>query len=89
MSKIFVVHLGSNKCEDNNNSISQLNSFHNSLLMSIVDAHENDLSKVDRKIDKRKIHIYSINSSSTVFSCSIRAMYNIVHSNQNKRLMLK
>ena len=61
----------------------------NSLLMSIVDTPENDISKVDRKIDKIKIRTYSINPSSTLFSCSIRAMYNRVRCTQNKRLMLK
>ena len=57
--------------------------------MSIVDTPEKDISKVDRKLDKIKIRKYSIKSSSILFSCSIRAMYNIVHSAQNKRLTLK
>ena len=46
--------------------------------MSIVDTPEKDVSKVDRKLDKRKIRTSSIKSSSTLFSCSIRSMYNIV-----------
>ena len=33
----IIVNLGSNKCEDNNNSTCQLNHLQNSLLMSIVD----------------------------------------------------
>ena len=84
-----IVNLGSNKFEDNNNSTCQLNHLQNSLLMSIVDTPEKDISKVDRKIDKIKIRTYSINPSSTLFSCSIRAMYNRVHCTQNKRLILK
>ena len=57
--------------------------------MSIVDTPENGVSNVDRELDKRKICTSSINSSSTLFSCSIRAMYNKVHCSQKKNLMLK
>ena len=57
--------------------------------MSIVDTPEKDVSNVDRKVDKRKICTSLINSSSTLFSCSVRAMYNRVHRAQNERLILK
>ena len=57
--------------------------------MIIVDTPEKDVSNVDRKLDKRKVYTYSINSSSTLFSCSILAMYNRVRLAQNKRLILK
>ena len=51
----MIVNLGSKKCEYNNNSTSQLNHLQNSLLMSIVDTPEKFVSKVDRKIYKRKV----------------------------------
>ena len=57
--------------------------------MSIVDTPEKDVSKVDRKLDKRKIRTSSIKSSSTIFYCSIRAIYNRVHSAQNQCLVFK
>ena len=47
--------------------------------MSTVDTPENDLSNVDDKYDMRKVRTSSVNSSSTLFSCSIRAIYNRVH----------
>ena len=84
----IIVNLVSKKCEDNNNYTRQLNHVKNLLLMSIVNNPENDVSNVDRKLDKRKIRTSSIKSSSTLFSCSICAMYNRVHCAQNKRLML-
>ena len=54
MRKI-IVNLGSKKYEDKNNSTCQLNYLQDSLLMSIVDTYENDVSTCDRKLDKRKI----------------------------------
>ena len=68
MSKL-IVNLVSKKCENNNNSTCQLNHLHNSLLMSIVDTPEKDISNVDRKLDKRKIGTISIKSSLILFSC--------------------
>ena len=88
MSKI-VVNLGSKKFENNNNSTWQLNNIQNLLLMSIVDNPENYISNVDRKLDERKVRTSSIKSSSTLFSCSTREIYNIFHRGQNKRLVLK
>ena len=44
--------------------------------MSIVDTPEKDLSYVDRKSDMRKVRTYSVNSPSTLFSCSMCEMYN-------------
>ena len=75
----MIVNLGSNKYEYNNNYTCQLNNLHNSLFMSIVETNEKDVSKVDRKLDKRKIHTSSINSSSTLFCCLIHAMCIIFH----------
>ena len=46
--------------------------------MSIVDTHEKDLSNDDRKSDMRKLNIFSVKSSSTVSSFSVRSMYNKV-----------
>ena len=45
----IIVNLGSKKCENNNNSTCQLSRLQNSLLISISDTPENDLSNVDRK----------------------------------------
>ena len=85
----MIVNLINKKCENNNNSTGHLNHIQKSFLISIVDTPEKDVSNVDRKLDKRKIRTSLINSSSTLFSCSIREMYNIVHSDQNQGLMLK
>ena len=52
--------------------------------MSIVDIPEKDLSNVDRKSDTRKVRTSSVKSSSTLFSCSIHAMYNRVHCDQKQ-----
>ena len=72
--KTIIVNLGIHKCEDNNNSTHQMNHLQNWLLMIIVNTPEKDVSKVYRKIDKRKIRTYSIKSSSQLFSCSIHVM---------------
>ena len=57
--------------------------------MSIVDTLEKDLSNVDRKSDIRKVHTSSVKSSSTLSSCSIRVIYNIVSRSEKQRLVLK
>ena len=75
----MVINLGSNKCEEKYNSTCQINHLQNLLLISIVYTPEKDVSKVYREIDKRKMRTSSINSSSTLFSCSIRAIYKRVH----------
>ena len=59
------------------------------IIVSIVDTTEKYLSNVDRKLDKKITRTSSINSSSTLFYCSIIAIYNRVHLAQNKRLTLK
>ena len=59
------------------------------LLIGIVETPEKGVSNVDRKLDKRKLRTSLIKSSSTLFSCSISALYNIFHRAQNKRLMMK
>ena len=57
--------------------------------MSIVDTPEKDVSNVDRKTYKRKICTSLINSSSTLFSFPIRAMFNRVHRAQSQCLALE
>ena len=57
--------------------------------MSIVDTPEKDLSNGDRKLNERILIAYSIKSLSTLLPCSIRAMYNRVHSAQIQRITLK
>ena len=57
--------------------------------MSIVYTPEKDVSNFDMKLYKSIVCNTSINSSSTLFSCSIRAIYNRVHRAQNKYFMLK
>ena len=57
--------------------------------MSIVETSVKDLSNVGQKSDMRKVRKSSVNSSSTLFFCSIFAMYNIVNRSQNQRLILK
>ena len=87
--KKMIVNLGSKKCEDRNNSTCQQNHHHNLSIVIIAYTPQKDKSKVDGKINKRKICKYSIKSSSILFSCSICGIYNIFHHSQNKRLMLK
>ena len=75
----MIVSLGSNKCENNNNSIFLISHLYNVLLMSIVATHEKDESNVDRKSDMRKVCTSSVKSSSTLFYCSLSEMYNRVN----------
>ena len=85
----MIVNLGSNKVENKNNSSPQLTHPQNSLIMSIVDTPEKYLSNVEGKSDMRKVRTSSVKSSSTLFSCSVRAMYNRVNSSQKQHLMFK
>ena len=85
----IIVNLSNKKCENNNNSTGHLNHIQKLFLISIVDTPEKDVSNVDRKLDKRKIRTSLIKSSSTLFSFSIREVYNIFHRAQNQRLMSK
>ena len=85
----MIFNLGDKKCENNNNSTGHINHFQKLLLKSIVNTPKKYVSNFDKKLDMRKVLTSSINSSSTLFSCSICAMYNIVHRAQNKRLVLK
>ena len=48
--------------------------------MSIVDTPEKCLFNVDQKSDMRKLGMSSEISSSALFSCSVRSMYNRVNS---------
>ena len=48
--------------------------------MSIGDTPEKCLFNVDQKSDMRKLGMSSEISSSTLFSCSVRSMYNRVNS---------
>ena len=57
--------------------------------MIIIDTPEEDLSNVDRKYDKRKVRTYLLKSSLIIFSCSVRAIYNIFNCDKKKRLVLK
>ena len=57
--------------------------------MSIVDTTEKDLSNVEGKEDTREVHTSSVKSSSTLFSCSLRAIYIRVHRAQKHCLVLK
>ena len=84
----IIVNLGSKQCKNNNNFTCQLNHLQNSLLISISDTPEKDISNVHMKLDKRTIRTSSIKSLSTLLSCLICAMCNRVHFSQNKRLML-
>ena len=52
------------------------------LLMRIVDTPEKGFLNVVSKFDMRKVRKYSVNSSSTLFSCSMPAMYNRVNGAQ-------
>ena len=85
----MVVDLGSKKGESNYNCSSQLTRLHNSLLVSFVNTIETYLSNVDRKSGMKKLHTSLVQSSSTIFSCSIRSIYNIVIHTKKQRLMLK
>ena len=84
----MIVNLSSKKCKNNNKSTCQLCHLQIFLLMSIVNNPEKDLYNVDWKSDMRKVRTSSVNSSSTLFSCSIYAMYNKVNRALKKRLML-
>ena len=57
--------------------------------MVIFDTPEKDLTHGEEKAVTRKVHESSVNSSLTLFLCSVSAMYNRVHRDQNQRLMLK
>ena len=58
------------------------------IIVSIVDTTEKYLSNVDRKLDKKITRTSSINSSSTLFYCSIFAIYNRVHLDKKELLVL-
>ena len=88
MSK-HIVTLGINKGDNNGSSCPQLSCLHSSLLIRIFDTNEKHLFNVEGKSDTKKVRTSLVNSSSTLFSCSIRAMYNRVYRAQNKYLMFK
>ena len=73
----MIVNLGSEKCDNNNNSTCQLSRLQNSLLVSIVDIPEKDLSNVDLEIIHER-STYIISKVIITFFSSIRAMYNRV-----------
>ena len=75
----MIVNLGSKKGKNNNNHSPQLTRIHNSLLITIVDTHENYLSNIEGKYDMTQVRTSSVNPSSTLFLCSVRAMYNIIN----------
>ena len=76
VSKI-IVKLGVNKCKNNYTYTFQLARLQNWLLMSIFDTPEQDLSNFDWKYDKKMLRTYSVKSSSTLFSCLMRAIYSV------------
>ena len=85
----MIVNLISKKHDDNDNSYPQIFCLQHSLLMRIVHTHEKDLSNAEGEVVTRKVRISLVKSCSTLFSCSVREMYNIVYHDQRKRLMLK
>ena len=77
MRKI-IVNLGIKKDKNSNKLSPQLTRLQNSLLISIVENPERGLSNVEGKYDMNKSRTSSVNSSSKLFLCSIRSMYNRV-----------
>ena len=77
MSKIIIFLVSKNGDNDDNSS-PQLSHQHNSLIMSIVDTPEKDSSNVEGKSHTRKVHTSLVKPSSTLFSYSVRTMYNRV-----------
>ena len=75
-----IVNLGSTKGENNNKPSFQLIRPNNLLVMIIVKTPKKDLPNDYRKYDVRKERTYSVKSSSILFSCSIREIYNRVNS---------
>ena len=75
-----IVNLGSTKGENNNKPSFQLIRPNNLLVMIIVKTPRKDLPNDYRKYDVRKERTYSVKSSSILFSCSIREIYNRVNS---------
>ena len=57
--------------------------------MSIVDTPEKYFPNVDRKYDMRKLLTYLVRALSTLFSCSMRAMYIRVNIAQKQHLIVK
>ena len=62
-----IVNLGSNKCENNNNSTFQISCLQNLLLMSIFDTPEKYLSNVDCKSDMIKVRTSSVSHHQQTF----------------------
>ena len=79
----MVVNLGSKKCKNNSTRTCLLTHLHHSLLMIIIDIPENDLSNAGRKYDMGKVRTSWVNSSLTLFLCSVRAIYNRVNYAKN------
>ena len=61
------IYLGNNKGDNNDNSSPQTSRVQNSLLISIVDTPEKDLSKVEGKSDRSKVRTCLVKSSPTLF----------------------
>ena len=81
----MIVNLGSNKLDNYGRCSPQLTHIQNALLMSIVDNHKT----FEGRSDLSRVCTSSVNSSSTLFSCSICAMYNRLNRAHKQRLMLK
>ena len=85
----MIVNLSIKKSDNNGNSFPQLYRLHNSLLMRIIDTPEKYLSNFEGKYDTSKVQTSSVNSSSKLFSCSVREIYNRFHSAQKQSLVVK
>ena len=88
MSKM-IVNLVFKKCESDDTYSCQLTRIHDLLLLNVFDTPEKDLSNIDCKYNMIKVPTSSVNLSSTLFPCSIRAMYNWVNCNQKQCPVLK
>ena len=65
----MIVNLNNNKFENNNKYTGHLNQIQKSLLMSIFDTPEKDVSNVNRKAGKEKIRTSLIKPSSKLLFC--------------------
>ena len=82
----MIVNLGRKKGKNSNQSSPQLTRLKHSSLMSIIKTPEKYLSNVECKSDRWKARTSSVNLSSTLFSFSIRAMYNRLNHEENVSL---
>ena len=84
----LIVDLGNKKESSNDHSYPKLTDLQNKLLMITSDTPEKDISNYENKTITRKVRNYYVKYYYALFSCSIHAMYNRVHSDQSKHLTL-